>query len=83
MTSRLDFPIDLSTLGAEPLTFVEAIATECRYQAPRMFDALGWALERERKRRDAGLTEPVWFTLGDAVPRRRLARYVADVPRAS
>jgi len=66
MTNRIDFPLDCSGLTEDALAFVEAIAAELVYQAPAMLGALRQTLAHERKRRAAGLTEPVWFAMPEA-----------------
>ena len=63
MTTRIDFAVDCSGLTDDGLAFVETIAAELVYQAPAMLAALARTLTFERKRRAAGLTDPVWFTM--------------------
>ena len=63
MTTRIDFAVDCSGLTDDGLAFVEAIATKLVYQSPTMFEALTRTLVHERRCREAGLTDPVWFTM--------------------
>jgi hypothetical protein len=60
---RLD--LDLSALPEDALRFVEAIASECRYQAPPFLGALARMLEQERASREAGTPGLVLFTMPD------------------